>query len=554
MAKTPSSFPLAASLAALFRWLALLSAFFTSLFYLAFPTRRVQGWFQENGLSLAGHYHLGLFLLVLGTAVLFALSRLYAEGFPAAKARRLLAPRKWAPHHRILLAVLAVIAFLRTAQGIFSPLSYDELNIGSAIARSDFGEMLSLIGTGVLHFTNTQHSIAMLASFFSMNLLGPSELAIRLPSLVFTAALLLLTIRLCLRHLTPIAGFLLLANLAANENLLYNLHTSRGYATLVLFSLGMLVMLLDLLRSDSAPKKANLFGFFACLMLCCFSNTNGGIFCIAFFLSLLSWASLNRRQMTANQLVVIRWLVPAFLLILPFIAMGALLEAKTQSSLGQFQRRDAEVWIGTWGGIVGAMQVWWGKALVLFCVGLALLRTREGKCWRKDWLGQFLVVAGLFLVGTLYLLHVQFYSPRYALAFLIPFLFWVGAELSALEAAPLRASLAGIFMLLIGVVPLASTQLVYEANCGNEFPFLDFIHSSMAIAPATKETCVIVQGSEPEATWARALYSNKQHSGACRQTFILSLSDHASFDRNPSAKPGAELLNDGMGRTLRRSD
>ncbi len=455
----------------------------------------------------------------------------------------------WANYFLLTAAFSILLGSLLQIQ---SPLTYDEMNIGGALANRSFSQVIDLILQGLYRATNTQHTLSSLTAYFSMVTFGKSAWIMRLSAIPFAILFLLTVYKFCKNFLPLMATLIVFGNLLANENVTFYLHSPRGFVTMMLFSLLSLMGVLKLIKPDTklTPFRYSCFGLFYFSLI--LTNTNGGMFALFLFCSLVFWALLNKKQYSREQFQSIKCVLLIMVLLLPLFFIGALREAQVQSGLSQLNGYNKEWNLGTMGYLFGFDRIWWSKLVLIFSLGLFVFRIRKFKL-TTDFLSLFLLLSWLALFTILLVLGVRSYEARYALAFLVPFLAWLGQTIDLL---PRYFRAGGIFLvgILTILLPLLSRHRVYESITGSYEMAHTFLVEARNIAREPK-SCFSFKGDNYEITAAKELYfqgvqllDNTSDLKACPLIYQLRMKEGSK--KILPKLPGQTIYFDSEGRSL----
>ncbi|MFM8315949.1 MAG: hypothetical protein ACKOA8_16850, partial [Deltaproteobacteria bacterium] len=287
--------------------------------------------------------------------------------------------------------IASIVIYILTIVEINGPLTYDEMNIGGALAIRSLSEVLELIYSGVHRLTNTQHTLSSLTAFTAMSLFGKNEWVMRSASLPYALLFLIVAIRFCRKFIPTGFSIFIFANILVNQNILFYLHSARGFISMLLFSLLSLTILLDVSENRFPSSRKNYISFSLVYFFLILTNTNGGLFALYLFLTLLTWTLFNHSNIPKESLKTYKTFLRLMALNLPLFFMGALRETQVQAGLAQLHGSNPEWNFGTMGYLLGWDRIWWSKLFLFFCVSLFLFRINKFDI-KKDFLTLFLSV------------------------------------------------------------------------------------------------------------------------------------------------------------------
>ncbi len=520
-----------------------------TFYYLLIPTQIISEQLGRLGINTNQIYSMGLILFASGWLLNVFLFLFFSKKLTGIFSETEVYYSAIVIHHAWVFWFQIIsafgIIFLSLAQ-IQGSLTYDEMNIGGALANRNFLEVLQLIYKGAYRATNTQHTVSSIVAYWGMLLFGKNEWIMRLTAFPFAVLFLVTLHRFCYRFLTPLATILIYGNFLANQNITFYFHSPRGFVTMMLFSLLSLISVLDLVRDQFKSTWKNYFFFALVYLLTILTNTNGGMFALFLLATLVLWTLLNYKFFSLKQFQAAKNLILIMTAILPVFVFGAIREMYVQSELSQLNGVSREWNLGTMGYLFGLDRIWWSKIILLFCICLFIFRVRKFKI-RTDFLTLFLFFSWIFILITLMAMGVRSYEARYALAFLVPFLAWIGQTIDFLPKNYRISGLALMIVLLI-VIPLTSRARIYESIIGNYQSTHQFLIEARkkAIQPGA---CFSFEGEEYEVSAAKELYFyNVRQLDALEERSTCSILYHLYL------KWGQEKKMDSIRRTVLVSD
>jgi hypothetical protein len=407
------------------------------------------------------------------------------------------------------MAVMLILV-IQAIKGLDLPLTYDEMNIGGAVANRTLLEVIQLFWAGVYRFTNTQHLLSTLSMFFSVKLFGANEVALRLSAIPFSMGFLITLFKFTKKYCSNLGTAIIYLNLIANANVSYYLISGRSYACMMFLSLLLLSFVLDTLTDKTLPSNGRVLLFAATFLLNILTNTAAGLFGLLLFASLTIYFLLNRNEMSLLRQSAILKCLLVMAGIVPLFVLGALKEVKVQSGLSQLVGVNPELNLGTMGYLLGLDRLLQSKGFILLCISMWLYRVVKWDI-RKDFMNLLLSFSWLMIFSILVGLRVYSYAPRFALAFLIPYLFWIGQSLTLLPINRFRKVYIALALIFCGVLPLARRRDFAESIYG-QYAETHFFLVGARAALMNPDTCVQYFGDSFEVQTAKELYLNGRKS------------------------------------------
>jgi hypothetical protein len=482
-------------------------------------TRSFEEWFGQGRDPIQRYEGFAVFVFILGAAASYALYlifRRWESVSPTPVAIR--AKRKINLAALGVGTILSVLIFALTLSQVQGPMDWDEVARTSELAR---GNSLSVIHP----FTTMNHPIATALSWGTMKLFGVSKVGVRLPALAFTLAFLGLLLVEGSLWLSTFTLALLLCHFASNELVVWYMHSMRGYISLMLFTGAIFFIVTSALKEETfSPKKQLALSLL--VGACLFTHTFAAVFCLVFALSLLSWLALNLKNISSGTLDAGVRMLLVFFAWLPILAVVFGFHVAVLDNTGFIHAETHSDHLPAYYAltrsamVLGAPRVWFVKVLFLASVCLIGWRIRRNSF--RDFLTVNVLVSALFIPMALWLLGAVVLEGRMLLAFLLPFLVWVGESLTELPKGRLRTAAYGAVFFWFTVPPLLCAKGLMEGDLQHFRESEQFAAEVQQHLGRVPKRCLTYAGDPDSVHYTRYFYLfNQPELGACPGRYLL---------------------------------
>ncbi len=534
------------SIANLFRLATAISGIvFLFVFFIA-PTQSFQGWLSSKALVTGKYLDLAIFLAMVTVVICYMLHRIYLETKTKIEevAPEHISHPAWFKYAQFFLSVAI---FAQAVLQLDSSLTYDESNVGSYLASASLSEVIGVIHQGNYSLSSTQQALALLSSYFSMQAFGVSVIALRLPALMFGLLFLSLLYVLSRRYLPTFVALFCYLNLCANHTVVWYMHSSRGYISLMLFSLLPFVIVFGVSRGRFSSSKLIYLGV-ASYALCVFTCTHGALFNCLLLISVILWVYLNRTLLSARQLKFLRRAILVGFLFMPLILWMAFNEARFTAQAGFLGGGAHGRWVMI-GTVLGTCRIWGDKLILLFVLSLIVLKVKWQKGLQRDFVFVFLIATVVFFAAVVSLIEASYLGARYFLAFLIPYLIWLSEGVLQVGSPRLRRGLTVVLFFILGVIPMASRPQCLVAEIGDQTYFSNFIERVKEITRESRGNCYSFSGDFIEIRWAK-IHFQSEAKETCLSKYVLFFPSSIANER--PFPDSLAILRDAGGRLLYR--
>lgn len=518
-----------------------------ALLALLVVTRRLMGGGESGGVARYGAF--AIFFFALGGFLCVCLQRFFSaiESAPAGDpVAEPVSPRPWPQWAVWLQVALSLAIACQAAWQIDLPFDLDEY-------QRLIGGLTESFWHEVTPFRHTEvHSVSHFFALLSVKLFGPSRIAFRLPSLLFTALFLVALAHLSRRFLSPLAGLLVLAHLAANQMVIWYMHSMRGYISAMFVTTLLWIVLLEAVEHQPLltreAKRDRLLLFAALFFTSVLTHPFTGIFALVLFMSLIQWAAWNSDRLGKSRLIYLSQLLSLALAILPFFAIVFVCVLRSLEPIQNVHKGGFEQFLTHVALTVPAL----GSRWAFLGFGLLMAAVTASRVWAKTagragLLTIFVTNTVCFFGAVLWLLKVSHLEPRWFLPFLIPFVLWAADSL-ARSPAPARPVFLALALFFLAYIPWTTRGAILDTlGITLHVRFESFLDEVKARTSPVAENCYAFPAMNM-GRWANWFHFNDQprsiaERAQCRRHFLLSL-EKGSVE----APPGAEILySDGHG-------
>jgi hypothetical protein len=420
--------------------------------------------------------------------------------------------QKWLAPFLILFSTIIVARAAWDAQA--TTYEWDELMAVAQIPSVGYWKAISLANW-------TTHPLALAVSDLSSQLFGSSRLAVRLPAVIFTAALTAVVSLLCYRFASPMTTVLVFFHLAANQTLNWYFHSIRGYVSAMASSLFLLFAFLMARENSPGKSKFWLISFGMCFGIPIFSHLFGGVFSVSLFFAILLWLFFDRERLSDEQIKRGLQLLTVCVPWIPVLGLIFLLQAREFSD---YLKADTISFsVNDLLSLFAEPFLWVSKLVLIFYV-FAIGFGGATKRPYSRFLVLFLATTFVLLVGLVQTMHIAFLQPRYFLPFFIPLLFVIGETIAGVPNPHLRRILFASLFLLMGVVPWRASSAINEAASSAHAKFSDFIKATEKMTAPIEQNCYQFSGNPIYAGFAERIHFRRSlplASGACKSRYLL---------------------------------
>jgi len=476
-------------------------AFSFALFVVLFvfvPTRSVTELMNRLHVSLSNYYNLGLFASLLATAIFWMIQRATKwERIPTKEPAGKPKSHRWLWGFQAIASIF--IFYQSVAHVIDGPLDSDETYISVDLTQGRAWESINPL------LSTRNHGLTTLAAYLSGKTFGWDEVTIRYPAILFLVLFLALANYFCFRFASPFTTVLVFGHLCVNQLALWYFHSMRGYTPMMTWTLGGIFLVAD----QRIGNRARLVGFAVLGVLAALTHTFAGFFFIILLGTLLYSLAFQPKQLGKTEFDKRAHLLWAAAIILPLAALLCVSQALAIKSLGFFNVGKAPDVSFELIRLLGIQDPMWGRLVWLLAGGVVAHRIYRRHKVEGDFYTPLLITAALFIGGIAWALQVVLLEGRMLLAFLLPFLFWVGQEVDAIKNKTFKIVGVGLSALVLVVAPYPSTQEIFNIHPEIVADYRLFIKEVRKQAPPIAENCFSVDGAPWAVKWTRGLYLNR---------------------------------------------
>lgn len=334
---------------------------------------------------------------------------------------------KRARHYLLTALQIGVSVYLLVGayQRLGVPLTWDETKVALWLPNQTLWGVVKPLSADR---PGGPHTLASLSSWISVQLFGVNEVALRIPSLLFTAVFLILLWHFCSWLGSPFTTALLYLHLAVNEVFHWYTFYFRGYLSMMSAGLALYWIAFKWKDFSFEQKRRMAPLLLLALSACALSGTLGFIFCVVTVACLFLMDGERTLSLARVASRSPLW-VTAFLV--GFVLMFCMAADCYPYLFSNFWHRSIPVRFRELGLLVGYRYEQLPFFLALFLCSLLLL-IRKALEKSGDFAVLFFAVSLLFLIPATFIAQDDV-RGRYYLHFLVPLIVFLGTALDSFQ-------------------------------------------------------------------------------------------------------------------------